>query len=442
MNGMLSDEAVMEEANDILDFEEEYALEADDMIDTMVDGEEDDDDEFDDEDFEDDFDDEDDDDEDEDEEKECKGGKCKKEDEADEGCGSKSACEKKSGCKGKAACEADALVGDDYIKSLNLDNDDPITTSNGSIGDKNGAANFKDNYSDGAEDDNDPIETLLGSIGDKNATASFSGNYSDASLDKDDPTDTPWGSIGDKGASPKDPAVESALFFGEILGEEVAMEGVIAKLKSKVGERADKKRAEVLKEFGLKDIQSDKLNALLSEKKYDSALKITENYGKNLEKVLAGIKDDDPDAKSKRKKINRLIKTNSCLIIGIQYDKTVKKYTDQGMSVKEAGKKAQKELYSNAKKVKDPATESYIMDCLNMLHAFEAAVNSGSIGDGNASADFDTNFSDGIEDNDDPIETPCGSIGDDGTAKDPSSAEESSLLDELDSINDSLFEDI
>lgn len=437
MNGMLTNEAAMEAATEDLLFEMEYALEADELIDVMVDGK----------------------DEisemvDEDEE----------EDELNQELDAEECCE--------------ALTGQAFLDSLNLDNDDPITTKNGSIGQQDSAPSFDKNFSDELDDNNDPIKTENGSIGQKDSAATFDKNFSSDDVDKNDPIDTKNGSIGQKTSTPKDPTMESMTFFGELLDEEVAMEGMIAKYKEHKKEKAAAKRATSLSSIGVEDIDTSKVQELMNQGQYDKAAKLASNFNKKLESAKAAIAEDDPESSKKKKTIEKLLKTNSALMISIEHAKRSDKYQKDGMDAKSANKQAKKELKKRASEFGDKAQESLFNECLDMIAAFEQetdpeATTDGSIGqkdsaatsdknfsdgkldnndpvktkDGaegqeDSAATFDKNFSDGKLDENDPVKTEDGSVGQkDSTAKDPASESATDIDDELDMLNNSLIDE-
>ena len=389
MNDILTNKVAMEEAQEMFDFELELALEADELIDTMVDGMAN----------ASDFDDEIDKMEDELEE----------EDEINKEIDSE---DNFTNVVGKSANEAAALTGTSFLSSLILDKDDPIKTKAGSVGTEDSAATHKDNFSAEANDNNDPIKTENGSIG-ADSSANPSNNFSDASKDNNDPINTKNGSIG-ANATAKDPAVESAMFFGGLLGEEVAMEGVIQKIKDKRAEKKSSKRLENLKLLGIShDVSREEISKLINDGKYDSAKKKVVSFGKELESAKAKIASDDPDASKKNKIADRLIKTNSCLLISVNAAKDEKKLTDSGVDSKTAKKQALSKMKKAEPKT---AVESYINECIDMALAFEASVDpeatsDGSIGQDNSKASFNENFSDGKADNNDPIKTKDGSEG-------------------------------
>ena len=411
MNDMLKNDAVLEAAQDEMLFEDEIAMEADELIDIMVDSKSPFDDEI---------------------------SRMEKEDEIEDEINEELDAEDNSIAR---ANEAAALTGTAFLSSLLLDNDDPITTRHGSIGDQNGTANYAYNYSDDELDRNDPITTMHGSIGQRDSSANHERNFSYSDRASNSFT-TRHGSIGQNNSS-ANPTVESALFFGELLDEEYVMEGLIKKIGDSKIERNKKRHAEKveqLKSLGISDIESiyDKLNKAENDKKYDEAIKIAQNLGKKLENLKSKI-GDDKDSKKSMKIVNRSIKTNDSMIINLQRDKLIGEYLEAGDTFKEARKKATNKLKS--KKVSDPATEAYINECWDMIEAYEAYCdheNGGSIGQGDSSANHKGNFSDGDLDDNDPIETFDGSTGQKNSSAAPNVVKESTVDDELDLMNEIL----
>ena len=360
MNDMMTNQAALEAAEDEIMFMDDIAMEADELIDTMVDAKKinaDNDDDI---------------------------AEMLEEDDEEDEINKELDEEDNSIATASCATEAAALTGDDFLKNLLLDDDDPITTKPGSVGFQDSAATFPTNFAAEFDDDDDPITTKPGSIG-ASATA-------------------------------KDPAIESALFFGELMGEEVAMEGIIQNMKDKVNEKKSARRAKDLKMIGVsKDLQTDKLDVLLNQKKFDAALSIVNNWVKSVEGAQKKISDNDPEAKKKRKIASRMIKTATATALGIQIDKAAAKYEKSGMSAKDARKKAKAEIKAKAKKA-DAANESYIMDCMDMIEAFESSIDpeatkDGSVGQDDSKASFTGNFTDGLDDDNDPITTKDGAEG-------------------------------
>ena len=373
MNDILTNKVAMKEAQEMFDFELELALEADELIDTMVDGMAN----------ASDFDDEIDKMEDELEE----------EDEINKEIDSE---DNFTNVVGKSANEAAALTGTSFLSYLILDKDDPIKTKAGSVGTDNSAATHKDNFSAEANDNNDPIKTENGSIG-ADSSANPSNNFSDASKDNNDPINTKNGSIG-ANATAKDPAVESAMFFGELLGEEVAMEGLIQKMKekghavtAKLNEKKSEKRLDKLQTIGVnQDLDNEKVWTLVSEGKHDQAKRMVEAFGRKLEAAS--------------------------ILLQIEKDKRAFDKKKKGVDVKKANEAAMLSLREMANNMENPAMESYINECLDMIEAFEAACDpeateDGSIGQDSSKASFDGNFSDAKKDTNDPIKAEAGSEG-------------------------------
>ena len=178
MNNLFENKAAMEAATDEAIFEEMIALEADELIDKVVDGKGP---------FEDEI------------------SQMVDEDEANEQLNKELDEEDNSIAN---ASEATALTGDAFLSSLMKDTDDPITTKPGSIGQQTSAASFAGNYSDAGEDNTDPIKTEHGSVGSDDSAATHNQNYSDESDDNNDPIKTTPGTIGQKDSTAKDPAAE------------------------------------------------------------------------------------------------------------------------------------------------------------------------------------------------------------------------------------------
>lgn len=327
------------------------------------------------------------------------------------------------------ATEAAALTGQSFLQSLLL-NDDPITTQNGSIGYQDSSANHKDNYSNEFDDADDPITTMNGTIGQRTTAANHKDNYSSEFTNDDDKITTKNGSVGPTSSTPN-PTLESAVFFGDLMGEEYAMEGLIKNFKSKQAEKKNAKRAELLSKMGVSDIDSAKFDELRQQGKIDQVINAVTKFGKKLEEGLKKLEDN-----SEIKAARRIIKTNAALLISLQIDKNAAEYVKAGMSEKEARKKAKAEMKKKSKSIEDPAQESYITDCLNMLYAFEA-----SVGQGDTMADHSDNYSDGELDDSDPVTTEDGEdVGDDNAVANP--ANESDIDEELRLLNESLLGDI
>lgn len=453
MNDMLTNKAALEAAHEMFDFDEDFALEADELIDTMVDGIADAstlDDDID-----------------------VMEEELEEDDEINDELESE---DNFTDTVGKSANESAALTGTSFLASLSLDKNDPITTKDGSVGSEDSTATHKDNFSAEANDNNDPITTKDGSVG-ADSNANPTNNFTDTSKDNNDPITTKDGSVGQKNSTAKDPAVESALFYGELLGEEDAMEGFIQKIKDKHSEKKTNKRLSQLQLVGLSsDLDINKVWDLVNNCKHDQAKKMVNDFGKKLESIKSKISSDDPDASTKTKTIDRLIKTNSSLLLKVEKECRKCENKKKGMDDKAANEAAMSSLRKTVSGIEDVTMEAYLTDCLNMMEAFESEVDpeattDGSVGqdnskasfDGNFSdgkldsndpiktkdgsegqedskATFDENFSDGKDDTDDPIKTEDGSVGQkDSTAKDP--VVESSLTDELENLNSIMFDD-
>ena len=440
MNGMLDNTAAMEEAMEELLLEDELAMEADELIDEMVDGE----DPYDDD-------------------------------------------EDLLGEDEDVCCESAALVGLDFLKSLSMASDDlPIRHRKGSIGTQDSAATWGTNYSDEFDDDNDPITTSCGSIGTQDSAATWGTNYSAETDDNNDPITTSCGSIGRSGTA-KDPVMESYECFSDLLGEdEIATEG----LRSYMEEKRTVKRKEALDYFHLPQLDYDKVNQAIHDGNFSNAIGIVTAYNKKLEKVdndIMGKAIKDTYLKNGKKdktfskmvsRLESMIRANYSLILKLSKDAKVEEYTKNGMSRKEAKRRVNKEFRN---KNKGSANEAYIGNCLDMVAAYEAAIEGdpeetedGSIGSQSSRAYFKGNYSDGhrntndmnvandepagqkdsaaswegnhsggSKDTFDPIEAIDGSVGQrDSTAKDPAAEGYISLESELDFLNQYLNDTI
>jgi hypothetical protein len=380
------------------------------------------------------------------------------------------------------ANEAAALTGLDFLNSICRDTNDPITTKPGSIGQQDSAASFGENFSSEFDDNNDPIKTEPGSVGMQESTANHSTNFSDEADDNNDPITTDPGSVGQKDSTAKDPAVESAMVFGELMGTEVAMEGIISKLSEKIStikkDRSDKRREADVSTLGIQAIDSEKVDSLIKDKKYDQAIQVVNQF---IEKVKSAVDEND---KAKVKAGNRLTRSFNSLIVAIQTQKIVDEEIAKGTDPKEAEKIAVKRMMSKSKELKDAgkldeATESAINMAIQWTLADEAdladpeATVDGSVGQKNSAAhnsanysngeldnndpvktkdgaegqedseaSFDENHSGGTLDSNDPIQTDDGSVGQkDSTAKDPAS-ESTTALEELEALNQMMNEEV
>ena len=369
----------------------------------------------------------------------------------------------------ECGCRATEATGNAWLATLSLDKDDPIKTVCGSIGQKNTVATHDRNFADSVLDADVPFSTYCGSIGQDNTVASYNKNYSDGTLDDNDPIKTYCGSIGQKNTSAKDKAVESAMFFGMITGQDEAVtESVVSKFK-------DSKRANKLALIGVSDYDREGLKTLLVKKKFSQAKNTVNSF---ITKLNAAKKKAGEDAK-KIKAVDALIKYESALLLGIEVETKIAAYVKSGMNEKEANKKVIAEMKAKAKS-SNPATESFVMDCLDLLEANEAMnemnpelTEDGSIGQDNTVASYNKNYSDGALDDNDPIKTTNGGLGSDdivanydknysdwtdddddpistsddsvgpktSTAKDPAAEGSTSLDDELSDFTDELYDD-
>ena len=444
MNNMTTNQEAMEAALDMELFEDEIAMEADELIDTMVDGK----DEI---------------------------AELIEEDEMEDEINEELEEEDNSIA---SASEAAALTGDSFLNALNLDTNDPIKTKAGSLGPESSAATFAENFSFEAEDNNDPISTKPGSIGQQTSAANFEKNFFEELEDNNDPITTQNGSIGQKTSSPKDPVVESVSFFGDLLDQEIATEGIVSDIIEKRNKKKSEKRSAELSSFGIEPLDNDTITSLLDDNKFDDAIKMAEDYGKQLEIAKGKIPEDDPEADKKVKTLNKYIKTNASLLVKMQKDKKKFGYVKEGCETKKANEQAIADMRTIASKIEDPAMEAFFTDCIDLVVAFESEVdpeatvngsigqkdskatsadnfsdgrldtddpiktNDGSEGQKDSAATYEDNFSSGELDEDDPIKTENGSVGTkESTPKDPASESSTVIDDELDALMESLMED-
>ena len=404
MNNMLENTIAQEEAFDDMLFYDEIVMEADELIDIMVDGKHPILDEEIEEAIDDDFSD--------------------LEDDALEG-------------EILGASEAAALTGTDFFGSLNLNKGDPITTKPGSIGYQPGTANYRENYSNTVGDNNDPVTTFFGSIGQRSTVA-------------------------------KDPSMESTI--DSLMGRDfIATEG---KLKDK----KNAKRANALSVIGVKDLNKEAVNAAINSGDYGQAISMVKTFGNKVETGKAKL-IGKPDSKPIISVLNGIIKSNDSLMLSIKRQESTAKYKSAGMNGAKARIKATMDIREKAKG-KDPASEAYINECLDLIIAYESDVlgledpeetadgsigtnsvathdenfhegernndpirtNDGSEGQRDTEASFEKNFSDGVLDDFDPIRGVDGSVGRrDTTAKDPAS-EAATLEDELEFLENEMLD--
>lgn len=371
-----------------------------------------------------------------------------------------------------SANEAAALTGKDFFSSLRMNTDDPIRTRPGSVGYQPGTASFGSNFSSEFRNTDDPIRTKPGSIGYEPGTANHGRNYSNTNTDSNDPITTFFGSIGQRSTVAKDPSMcttESAI--NALLGKQsIATEG-------KLGDKKAAKRAGALAVIGVKDLNKEAVQAAISAGNFDQALTMVKTFGNKVETGKAKL-IGKPDSKPTISVLNGIIKSNDSLMLSIKRQESVSKYKSAGMNGAKARLKANSDIRKKAKE-KEPATEAYINECLDLIIAYEAevlgiddmeATEDGSIGQKNSvatheenfndgkrnndpintrdgsegqkdtEASFDKNFSDGILDDFDPVTGEDGSIGQrDTTAKDPAS-ESATLDDELAFLENELLD--
>ena len=435
MNNMLENTIAQEEAFDDMLFYDEIVMEADELIDIMVDGKHPILDEEIEEAIDDDFSD--------------------LEDDALEG-------------EILGASEAAALTGTDFFGSLNLNKGDPITTKPGSIGYQPGTASFGTNYSAEFKNAGDPITTKPGSIGYQPGTANYRENYSNTVGDNNDPVTTFFGSIGQRSTVAKDPSMESTI--DSLMGRDfIATEG---KLKDK----KNAKRANALSVIGVKDLNKEAVNAAINSGDYGQAISMVKTFGNKVETGKAKL-IGKPDSKPIISVLNGIIKSNDSLMLSIKRQESTAKYKSAGMNGAKARIKATMDIREKAKG-KDPASEAYINECLDLIIAYESDVlgledpeetadgsigtnsvathdenfhegernndpirtNDGSEGQRDTEASFEKNFSDGVLDDFDPIRGVDGSVGRrDTTAKDPAS-EAATLEDELEFLENEMLD--
>lgn len=132
------------------------------------------------------------------------------------------------------------------------------------VGQQNSDPNPEGNESGAKRDTNDPTTTKNGSIGQKNSSANPDGNVSKASVMKNDPSKTTNGSIGQKNSSPN-PAKESLSFFELIMGkgEEIATESDTT--EEVVDEEDEKTQPEKEAEAVTSEDELEKMNSSLDD---------------------------------------------------------------------------------------------------------------------------------------------------------------------------------
>lgn len=317
------------------------------------------------------------------------------------------------------ASEATALTGDAFLSSLMKDTDDPITTKPGSIGQQTSAASFAGNYSDAGEDNNDPIKTEPGSIGSEDSAATHSKNFSDESEDNNDPIKTEPGTIGQDNSTAKDPIMESAMFFGELMGTEEAMEGLISEMAP--AEERSRMEQDVAT-LGIDPIDCTKVDSLIEAKKYDEAKEVCESWMNDIQHTIENTVDE-----AKESAAQRLLTSTSSLSVAIEAQKIIDEGIAMGNDPEIATESAIKKLSAKRDQMKqngtiDMATESVINIALNWFAANESdlsdpeATTDGSVGQDNSKAHSGDNFSDGKLDSNDPVKTKDGAEGQEDSA--------------------------
>lgn len=389
MNNLFENKAAMEAATDEAIFEEMIALEADELIDKVVDGKGP---------FEDEI------------------SQMVDEDEANEQLNKELDEEDNSIAN---ASEAAALTGDAFLSSLMKDTDDPITTKPGSIGQQTSAASFAGNYSDAGEDNTDPIKTEHGSVGSDDSAATHNQNYSDESDDNNDPIKTTPGTIGQKDSTAKDPVMESAIIFGELMGTEEAMESIISEMIPAQEQSRMEQDSSIL---GIHPIDCAKVDSLIEAKKYDEAKLVCESWITDIQHAVEDTVDE-----AKESAAQRLITSTSSLSVAIEAQKIIDDQIKKGVDPEIATESAIKKLSAKRDQMKengtiDSATESVINIALNWFAANESGIDDpeatidGSVGQNSSKAHSSDNFSDGKLDSNDPVQTKDGSEGQEDSA--------------------------
>ena len=377
-------------------------------------------------------------------------------------------------------CSDTSNIADESLNSLDsflaslVDDDDPIRTHPGSLGYKDSKASFDDNYSDDLEDDDDPIRTHPGSLGYKDSKANFNSNFSDASRNKDN-NNTSSGSIGQKGTSAKDPAMESELFLASLAEDEddsLAMEGW---LSNKIQKHYDDRFANDLRTLGMSQYDKSHVNKLYENKKYDAIINYLTKWKNNVLTQAGKINDPNnkKEIKAKQKAAKRLVNMANIGLVAFQSEKMMMDEMAKGADKKAASKIVRKKIRDYEKALKDSskldsATEAAFDIVENWLIADESSstdeeLNGNTVGTDMSKANFEGNYSNGnrdtksnmshdgsegyddsqasFEDNfagyeiddDDPILTGNGSVGQkNSTAKDPAHESFDSLYEEYD----------
>lgn len=312
-----------------------------------------------------------------------------------------------------------ALTGDAFLSSLMLDTNDPIPTKPGSIGQQTSAASFSKNFSDAGEDNIDPITTHPGSIGSDESAATHNRNFSDELDDNNDPIKTKPGTIGQDNSTAKDPVMESAMVFGELMGIEQAMESLISEM---VPAEEQSRMEQDVAILGIDPIDCAKVDSLIEAKKYDKAKEVCESWMDDIHHVVKNTTDS-----AKKSAAQRLLTSTSSLSVAIEAQKIIDEGIAMGNDPEIATESAIKKLSAKRDQMKqngaiDMATESVINIALNWFAANESDLSdpevtiNGSVGQDSSKAHSGDNFSDGKLNSNDPVKTKDGAEGQEDSA--------------------------
>ena len=341
-------------------------------------------------------------------------------------------------------------TGAEFLRSLALDNDDPIVTHAGSLGSQSSRATFDTNFSDEFDDDNDPITTHIGSYGQQSSKANFDKNYSDASRNSDPAGQTKAGSIGQKNSTAKDPAMEE--FLGGLVTDEdedffeetdYAMEG---KMFNAIQRRHNQKVMNDINTLGMAPYDQSKVSKLHKEKKYDDIIKYLDGWKSNVMKQAGkGDPNDKKGAKARAKAAKRLTRAANTSIIKYQSEKMMSEEMKKGADAKAARKIVRKKMkdYKNMLKAQNKLTKS-VEAALDIVDAWMVAQESaetapgethdGAVGSDISRANFAGNYSNGSTDNSDPIQTKDGAEGQEDSSATHDTNYAGNVLDEDDPI--------
>lgn len=463
MQNLFENKVAMEAAENEIIFEEMVALESSEIVDTMVDGEQpfvnDDISQMVDED---------------EEEEEIN----KELDEEDNSIASNSnECDN---CFGRAQ-ESAALTGKSFLASLLLDNNDPVKTKPGSIGQQDSAATFDKNYSDETDNDNDPIKTLFGSIGQKDSSANHKDNFSNGFINNLDPIETKPGSVGQRTSNAKDPVMENMSFLASMVSDSLPDIGLESVSKTSLDNLT--RNANIL---GIDRLSTDMIGQFIEDKDYNSAMESLQIYSEMIDNAL-----DNPNIYQSSDKLieaaNSLKITTESMMIGINAQKMIDAAMESGADDAFAKRNTINKIkafmeHKKSEGTLSSITEAAIMNTIGYYGAMESdeyydedddkdpeATRNGSVGQCNSKAHYENNFSNGfldetdpiktrdgaegqqdsaatfdknycygILDEDDPVHTDDGSVGQkDSTAKDPAS-EAMTALEELEALTKSM----